>query len=132
MSQAELAILTGVSKLTVSRLENGENFPEWNTIEKLADALNVTEDHFLHYHPIVGLESLPPTIHESWDSVASWMEQKLRIEKTLSPLKRVLIDRLTAADDDELAHVRDFFDARDKARREVAGEGSEDHGETGN
>ena len=46
-SQADLAKRTGLSVFTISRLENGHHTPEFDTIVKLAQALDLPLDALL-------------------------------------------------------------------------------------
>jgi transcriptional regulator with XRE-family HTH domain len=41
LSQTELALKAGVTKLTISRIENGIKFPHPKTLRRLAEALEV-------------------------------------------------------------------------------------------
>jgi transcriptional regulator with XRE-family HTH domain len=41
LTQTELALKTGVTKLTISRIENGVKYPHPATIRKIAEALEV-------------------------------------------------------------------------------------------
>jgi len=48
MTQLELAAKTGLSKPTIARLENGGIArANWQTVSKIATALNVTADELL-------------------------------------------------------------------------------------
>ncbi len=42
LSQRELAQLSGVSRNTIMRIENGDNIPNMDTCRKICAALNVT------------------------------------------------------------------------------------------
>lgn len=44
LSQQALADAVGVSVVTINRIENCVQFPEWDTIVSIADALNVPVD----------------------------------------------------------------------------------------
>lgn len=44
LSQQALADAVGVSVVTINRIENRAQFPEWDTIVSIADALNVPVD----------------------------------------------------------------------------------------
>jgi transcriptional regulator with XRE-family HTH domain len=44
LSQADLAALSGVARMTISRIELGKHEPQFSTIRTLADALDVTPD----------------------------------------------------------------------------------------
>jgi transcriptional regulator with XRE-family HTH domain len=41
LTQAELAAKSGVSEVTINRIENGRHDPRFSTVRKLAQALNV-------------------------------------------------------------------------------------------
>lgn len=42
ISQRELANISGVSRTTIMRIENGDNIPNMDTCRKICAALNVT------------------------------------------------------------------------------------------
>ena len=42
LTQAELAAASGLTQVTIARLEGGKNAPRFSTIKKLAQALSVT------------------------------------------------------------------------------------------
>jgi transcriptional regulator with XRE-family HTH domain len=46
MSQQDLADASGVSRVYVARLELGEQHPGWETVVKLAEALDVSTEAF--------------------------------------------------------------------------------------
>jgi len=46
LSVAELAVRTGLSRTAIYNLENGEDRPTWETVQKLAAALSVSTDTF--------------------------------------------------------------------------------------
>jgi len=47
MTQEELSETSGVGRVTISRIENGEQSPQYNTLEKLAEALGVEVSQFI-------------------------------------------------------------------------------------
>ena len=47
MSQAELAILLGVSEMTISNYERGEREPSIEMLKRIADIFNVTVDELI-------------------------------------------------------------------------------------
>jgi len=47
MTQKELSKSAGVGRVTISRIENGEQSPQYSTLEKLAEALGVEVSQFL-------------------------------------------------------------------------------------
>lgn len=44
MTQTDLAEASGVSKVALSKLENGHRQPQWGTVRRLAKALDVEPD----------------------------------------------------------------------------------------
>lgn len=46
LSLPKLGELTGIAFQTIAKYERGENVPNWQTVEKLADALGVKMDDF--------------------------------------------------------------------------------------
>ncbi|MEG1934335.1 MAG: helix-turn-helix transcriptional regulator, partial [Kiritimatiellia bacterium] len=53
MSQAQLSGLTGIGKPSISQYLSGKNVPKMATVERLADALEVTVDFLTN-------DALPP------------------------------------------------------------------------
>jgi transcriptional regulator with XRE-family HTH domain len=51
LSIGELAKCAGVSATTISRLENGVSQPNYVTLQKLAQGLNLTREQLLHTRP---------------------------------------------------------------------------------
>lgn len=46
LSLRDLADLTGIAHQTIRKYEMGDNVPNWETVEKLADALAVSTEEF--------------------------------------------------------------------------------------
>lgn len=64
LSQAELARRAGMSSATVSRLEAGENVPEPETLEKLAEVLAVPSETLLTLAGYTAVRVPPPIVLE--------------------------------------------------------------------
>jgi transcriptional regulator with XRE-family HTH domain len=72
LTQEALALDIGVSKNTVQRLEAGKHWPEWDTLQVVADRLNISVDDLF-----VGLSEAPRSQSSDIvaDSVASALSQ---------------------------------------------------------
>lgn len=60
MSQEQLAEVTGSSRQTVSKWENGESIPDILACEKMAEAFGVSLEDMLHYEEEKNRLPLPP------------------------------------------------------------------------
>lgn len=49
MSQAALASKAGISKMSISKIENNKCLPSWKLITKLAQALNMCPYHLIDF-----------------------------------------------------------------------------------
>jgi transcriptional regulator with XRE-family HTH domain len=60
MSQQDLADASGVHRVSLARLELGEQQPSWETVVKLADALGVSTEAFREEAEAEGAAEPPP------------------------------------------------------------------------
>jgi transcriptional regulator with XRE-family HTH domain len=60
MSQQDLADASGVHRVSLARLELGEQQPSWETVVKLADALGVSTEAFREGPEAEGAAEPPP------------------------------------------------------------------------
>lgn len=63
MNQQELADAAGVTKSTVSRLENGYHRPHWDTVRQLAQALDIDPNELLEWRNGPELTSGPTMLN---------------------------------------------------------------------
>jgi transcriptional regulator with XRE-family HTH domain len=60
MSQQDLADASGLSRVYLARLELGEQQPGWESVQKLADALDVSTEAFREGTEAEGAAEPPP------------------------------------------------------------------------
>lgn len=125
-SQTSFAQIAGLSQGQVSNFYTGESYPTLPILDRIAKAFGVSlSDLFKNDRTPVAKP------HVVTPREALKILEKLVVEKEKSPdlFDRIgpdLISRLTTANQDDLAFLRQYFEAADEARREIKAEMAEE------
>lgn len=64
LTQDKLAELVGIDPKHLSRIENGRNYPSFETLEKILENLNVSYEDIFKYDHFIQSENLVEAINE--------------------------------------------------------------------
>ncbi|WP_201319108.1 helix-turn-helix domain-containing protein [Paenibacillus sp. EPM92] len=99
MSQPDLAEILGVSRVSISKYQNGEAFPSRQVLIKIADLFNVTIDY------LYGRENAEKYY---FDKTKVKSEEEASIEQFLKETE-AMIRAKGSISDEQLGHVREFM-----------------------
>ena len=58
ISQKELSERTGIAQAEISRIENGRNYPSFETLEKILESLDISYEDIFQFNHLVSKETL--------------------------------------------------------------------------
>ena len=91
LTQDQLANMAEISRGTVNRIENGVNYPNSNTLRKLAEAVGVSFRELLSPSPQVDNEELREEVDALYQSEESVLENKFPAIPSFDLLKEVTL-----------------------------------------
>ena len=100
LSQQEYAERAGISVSQLSRIENGQQAPQLDTLGRLLDALDLTLADFIRHYQTLERQVDPETAHQAEGRLAA-----AQVARTLSPLLQTLPVDVAGAQLDFPRHV---------------------------
>jgi transcriptional regulator with XRE-family HTH domain len=99
MSQPELADILGVSRVSISKYQNGKAFPDYNALVKIAEVFNVTTDYLL------GRKDAEKHFFDKTNDLG---EEQLMMDNFLKETEALLRGKGKISED-KLRHVKKFM-----------------------
>lgn len=99
MSQPELADILGVSRVSISKYQNGKAFPDYAALVKIAEVFNVTTDYLL---------GRKDAEKHFFDKTVDLGEEQLMMDNFLKETEALMRSKGKISED-KLSHVREFM-----------------------